>query len=163
MILVLLKRYIYTSSLHHSIQFPRPLHLKHFLFVCLQRNRSFRDAFGIKSDDERIQYASAFLDQVIHLDLVSFVPKVEKTLADFIAARNERTKNLLPMPQNQRWLVHQLAVYYGLDTESYDKEPRRTVRLVKSKFTIRSFISGNVNQLRVLHIHSYHHHLYLCI
>ncbi|MCP6769620.1 hypothetical protein NL529_32710, partial [Klebsiella pneumoniae] len=39
------------------------------------------------------------------------------------------TYNFQPMPQSQRWLIHQLSTYYLLRCEAFDRDPRRFVRV----------------------------------
>ena len=38
------------------------------------------------------------------------------------------------MKQNDRQIAHQLAEHYGLDSASYDPEPKRNVVIFKSDF-----------------------------
>jgi hypothetical protein len=82
-----------------------------------------------------IPYPSALLDQVLALDLTLFAPKMEKVTPFASQSRNPtlieclrtqldgcwqmfeeflqsgaQAKSLAPMPQSQRWLVHQVSL-----------------------------------------------------
>lgn len=52
-------------------------------------------------------------------------------MAAFVLSTDVRI-NFPPMSANQRWLVHSIAQSHGLLSESVDREPRRSVRVVKA-------------------------------
>ena len=35
------------------------------------------------------------------------------------------SKHFPPMPHRQRWVLHAMAEFHGLESESFDKEPKR--------------------------------------
>ncbi|CAM9514578.1 unnamed protein product [Ascophyllum nodosum] len=59
--------------------------------------------------------------------------KLERRLADLVADRRGTSTQLKPMPADHRRAVHELAVHYGLVTQSYDLEPKRYVSAIKQK------------------------------
>jgi len=110
-----------------------------------RRNAAFRDAFNVSSASASsassssteprslfIPYPSALLDQLIALKLSSSLLRIEDTLSEFIEA-GEESRFLPPMSQHQRWLVHQMSSYYNLVSTSYDREPKRSVRIMQNE------------------------------
>lgn len=101
------------------------------------RNARFRDALQLDTTRATtIPYPGELLDQVIELDLFDFAIRAERILSDFIAATATQTQTLPPMSQNHRWLIHQLATYCNVTSESFDAEPRRAVRLVRTPTSV---------------------------
>lgn len=108
-----------------------------------KRNNAFKDALGIKSVADRatenttpsltasIPYPVQLLEQIIKLELLPSLPKLEKQMSAFVLSADVRI-NFPPMTPNQRWLVHSIAQSYGVLSESVDRDPRRSVRVVKS-------------------------------
>jgi len=97
------------------------------------RNARFRDALQLDdSSVPRIPYPSEVLEQVISGDLFDFALRMERVLSEFVAQSQRPSHTFLPMQTHQRWLLHQLATYWNVDSESFDPEPRRTVRVVKT-------------------------------
>ena len=99
------------------------------------RNARFRDALQLDDSVPRIPYPSELLDQVIAADLFEFVVRMERMLAEFLGLTYSSSKTFAAMPTAQRWVLHQLASYYNLDSESFDPEPRRAVRVIKTALT----------------------------
>lgn len=62
---------------------------------------------------------------------LEFVRRSESKIQKFIESENS-TLFLPSMPSNKRWLVRQLAPYYGLAAESFDKGEHRCVCLSKT-------------------------------
>ncbi len=51
-----------------------------------------------------------------------------KKMYNFQAKQIKRCRHAFPpMNRDQRRLVHELAEYYGCETESYDEEPKKNV------------------------------------
>ncbi|RHY31230.1 hypothetical protein DYB32_005185 [Aphanomyces invadans] len=56
---------------------------------------------------------------------------VEKKIEDMMADRACFSTHLKAMPREQRRMIHELAVFYGLKSESRDTEPHRFISLYK--------------------------------
>ncbi|CAM9995679.1 unnamed protein product [Scytosiphon promiscuus] len=59
--------------------------------------------------------------------------KLERRLAELVADRKGTSTQLKPMPSEDRKAAHELAVHYGLVTQSFDLEPKRYVSVIKQK------------------------------
>ncbi|CAK4079918.1 unnamed protein product [Aphanomyces euteiches] len=58
---------------------------------------------------------------------------VEKKIEDMMNDRSCFSAHLKAMPREQRRMIHELAVFYGLKSESRDQEPQRFVSLYKQQ------------------------------
>jgi hypothetical protein len=100
------------------------------------RNARFRDALQLDDTAARIPYPSELLEQVIAHDLFEFALRMERALADFLSTPlshgGRPSHTFPPMQTSQRWLLHQLSSYWSLTSESFDPEPRRSVRVLRS-------------------------------
>jgi hypothetical protein len=100
------------------------------------RNARFRDALQLDDTAPRIPYPSELLEQVIAHDLFEFALRMERALSDFLATPlsdgGRPSHTFPPMQTSQRWLLHQLSSYWSLTSESFDPEPRRSVRVLRS-------------------------------
>ncbi|CAM9522976.1 unnamed protein product, partial [Hapterophycus canaliculatus] len=59
--------------------------------------------------------------------------KLERRLADLVADPRGTSTQLKPMASEDRKAAHELAVHYGLVTQSFDLEPKRYVSVIKQK------------------------------
>lgn len=96
------------------------------------RNAKLRSALQLDDSVPRIPYPSELLEQVIAGDLFEFVVRAERMLAEFLALTSGGSKTFTAMASPHRWVMHQLASYHNMDSESFDPEPRRSVRVIKS-------------------------------
>jgi len=59
-----------------------------------------------------------------------FVELVEKTFAEFVSS--DKSVQVLPsMPESKRNFVHNLASVYRMDTQMVDRDPHRSVQLIR--------------------------------
>jgi predicted RNA-binding protein Jag len=58
--------------------------------------------------------------------------RTEKRFEELIRTSSNRAA-MPPMDRVQRRMVHEMAKFYNLDTESFDNEPNRTVTVTKRK------------------------------
>lgn len=95
------------------------------------RNRKLAEAFGISLDRNT---GSIYPDILLQLGKANreFVMRTEKRFEDLVKSAATRA-SMPPMDRVQRRMVHEMAKFYQLDTESYDKEPNRTVTVTKRK------------------------------
>lgn len=99
----------------------------------IQRNRNLAQALSINPDEARStpvvytdflrDYARKNLEFVLSIER-DFVQLVEDTQRHRVAKRCHSFK---PMKINERHLIHELATFYGLDTQAFDPEPQRNV------------------------------------
>ncbi|ORX78132.1 hypothetical protein K493DRAFT_104163, partial [Basidiobolus meristosporus CBS 931.73] len=61
-----------------------------------------------------------------------FIRKLEEALKDFLNNPSKKMLHLPPMKAIQRAVVHEVAKFYQLDSESVDLEPKRSVILHKN-------------------------------
>eukprot|EP00808_Paulinella_micropora_P008190 g1195.t1 len=90
---------------------------------------------GPTSTGPFIPYPRLLLSAIMEMARPSDVANVEKTFDKFLAtpySDKHCSQMLGVMPRDNRWLVHQMAPYYGLKTESFDKEPRRSILLSRN-------------------------------
>lgn len=59
--------------------------------------------------------------------------KLERRLSDLVTDRKGTSTQFKPMLAENRRVVHELAVHYGLVTQSFDLEPKRYVSAIKQK------------------------------
>ncbi len=99
----------------------------------IQRNRSLAQALSINLDEPRssqIVYTDFLRDYAKkNLEFVQtieqqFTQLVEETKRHHVA---KRCYSFKPMKINERHLIHELATYYGLETQAMDPEPQRNV------------------------------------
>ncbi|KAN0129710.1 hypothetical protein V8E53_012530 [Lactarius tabidus] len=98
-----------------------------------KRNARLAEALGINPDLHK-----ANSRQVVYSDdLVSFakpnakfVELVEKTFAEFVTS-DKKVQVLPPMPESKRKFVHDLAAVYRIDSQMVDREPHRSVQLIR--------------------------------
>ena len=100
------------------------------------RNARFRDALQLDDSTPRIPYPAELLEQVIALDQFEFVVRMERQLEQFLGLTGSANKTFGIMPTAQRWVLHQLSSYFNMDSESFDPEPRRSVRVIKSAVSL---------------------------
>ena len=98
-----------------------------------QRNRSLAQALSINLDEPRaspIVYTDFLRDYVkknfefVQLIERQFTQLVEETQRHRVSKRCHSFK---PMKINERHLIHELATFYGLETQAMDPEPHRNV------------------------------------
>jgi len=127
-----------------------------------KRNAALRDALGVHSSSigdsaspSSILYPRELIQAIVDKSLADVVLKYERVFADWLAPRgslaNSNTKTLPPMSKDHRWLIHQMAAFYNVTTESFDQEPRRTVRLSRRSNSAipPTLLSGAVKTHRV--------------
>lgn len=68
------------------------------------------------------------MSNVTRMDVV----RLEKKIEEFLRDGKEASLYLKPMGRDERRRVHLLAEFYGLQSVSYDNEPRRFVALIKT-------------------------------
>ena len=99
----------------------------------IQRNKKLAEALSINLEEPRpsaIVYTDFLRDYARkHLD---FVQKVERQLELLVEETqrhrvNQRCHSFKSMRKDERHLVHELAEFYGLQTQSMDPEPNRNV------------------------------------
>jgi len=61
---------------------------------------------------------------------IKFVELVEKTFAEFVTS-DKKIQVLPPMPESKRKFVHELAAIYRMDWQMVDREPHRSVQLIR--------------------------------
>lgn len=97
------------------------------------RNKKLAEALGISSSGEKgPQYSDLLINLVKASPL--FVKKIEQAFEEFLNSPVTNTKlNLPAMDRVKRQLVHELARYYRMETQSVDKEPIRSVVVSRSR------------------------------
>jgi len=99
----------------------------------IQRNKNFAQALSINPDEPRqslIVYTDFLRDYAKkNLEFVQTIERqfnqlVEETQRHRVAKRCHSFK---PMKINERHLIHELATFYGLETQAMDPEPHRNV------------------------------------
>jgi len=106
-----------------------------------QRNARLRDALEIAEREKgfpQMPFPRVLLEQIVEDDLMGSLEKIEAQFRDFMVGdqRHNATLNFRPMKQEQRWLIHQLAVHYGLKSESMDSGIHRSVRLLRTPLAV---------------------------
>ncbi|XP_046331330.2 transcriptional repressor NF-X1-like [Haliotis rufescens] len=101
----------------------------------IERNRRVALALEIKNPDFQGKLGnptfSDFLKEFAK-KYPKFVSDVEKALSDLVHSAKQskhatRSHAFSPMTRDQRHLVHELAEFYGCETQSYDSEPKKNV------------------------------------
>lgn len=100
-----------------------------------ERNRKLALAFGINQPVNMTNgipttYSAELMD--LAKSNLQFVQKLEKKFEEVIKGPSGK-HSFPPMDRTQRRLIHELAKFYNLDTESYDKEPSRNVIITKRR------------------------------
>lgn len=108
----------------------------------LERNRRLAEALQIDptSDPFNVRSTSVYSDSLkeeARKDL-NFVTKVEDEIKNLIEITNKgkqakRTYTFQPMNRDHRKIIHDLAEVYGLESISYDSEPKRSVAVTAQK------------------------------
>lgn len=108
----------------------------------LERNRRLAEALQIDptSDPFNVRSTSVYSDSLkeeARKDL-NFVTKVEDEIKNLIEITNKgkqakRTYTFQPMNRDHRKIIHDLAEVYGLESISYDSEPKRSVTVTAQK------------------------------
>jgi transcriptional repressor NF-X1 len=99
----------------------------------IQRNKNLAQALSINLDEPRqtpIVYTD-FLRDYAKRNL-EFVQTVERQLTQLVEETqrhrvSKRCHSFKPMKTNERHVVHELASFYGLETQAMDPEPNRNV------------------------------------
>ena len=99
----------------------------------IQRNKKLAEALSINPDEARattVVYTDFLLDYAKRNS--EFVQSVERDMAQLVEETRrlnaaKRCHAFKPMKKNERHVVHELATFYGLETQSMDPEPLRSV------------------------------------
>jgi transcriptional repressor NF-X1 len=98
-----------------------------------QRNRKVAQAFGINPDEQRLSTVvyTEFLRDYAKTNL-DFVQSLEKDFTELVEMTQQhratkRCHSFKPMKKTERHVIHELASFYGLETQSMDPEPFRNV------------------------------------
>jgi len=97
-----------------------------------KRNVRLAEALGINPDTHKTNRNVVYADELVAFARhnAKFVELVEKTFADFVSS-DKRVQVLPPMPEAKRKFVHDLAAVYRIDTQMVDREPHRSVQLIR--------------------------------
>uniref|UniRef100_A0A3Q3K6N0 Transcriptional repressor NF-X1 n=1 Tax=Monopterus albus TaxID=43700 RepID=A0A3Q3K6N0_MONAL len=108
----------------------------------LERNRRLAEALKIdpSSDPFNVRSASAYSDSLkddARKDL-KFVTEVEEVIKNLVELVNKgkqpkRSHCFPPMNREHRKIIHELAEVYGVESVSYDSEPKRNVVITAHK------------------------------
>jgi transcriptional repressor NF-X1 len=98
-----------------------------------QRNKALAQALNINPDESRstaIVYTDFLLDYA--RKNIEFVQTVERDFAQLVEDTKrhgvqKRCHTFKPMKTNERHVIHELATFYGLETQAMDPEPQRNV------------------------------------
>ncbi|XP_013394641.1 transcriptional repressor NF-X1 isoform X2 [Lingula anatina] len=101
----------------------------------IERNKRWALALEIKNPDLNAKLGNPTYSQFLKDQAKqnpSFVASVEKALADLVHSCKDlkqprRCHPFPPMNRSQRQVVHELAEFYGCQTQSYDNEPKKNV------------------------------------
>lgn len=102
-----------------------------------ERNRNLSQVLLTEASQKPKPIYSEFLKSYARED-PSFAQSVEKKLEALVnesklAKTGKKSQNLPVMKQTERRFVHELAAYYGIETQSFDSEPYRNVCLYASR------------------------------
>ncbi|KAI9510184.1 hypothetical protein F5148DRAFT_1181382 [Russula earlei] len=97
-----------------------------------KRNARLAEALGINPDIQKMQGTVVYSDELVAFARhnAKFVGLVEKTFAEFVSS-DKRVQVLPSMPETKRKFVHDLAAVYRMDTHMVDREPHRSVQLIR--------------------------------
>lgn len=101
----------------------------------MERNQRLALALEIKNPDLSGKLGNPSYSQFLKdytRQNATFVAGVEKSLSDLVTATHQKKTSkkshaFKSMPSVQRRLIHELAEFYGCQTESYDEEPNKNV------------------------------------
>lgn len=101
--------------------------------ACTDACRARRLAMALDIDPEREGGASAFSDETVALYTKNpgWAPSIEARFRSFAENKEQKRLQFRPMQVIQRQFCHLLAVDMGLDSESQDPEPYRSVVIRK--------------------------------
>jgi hypothetical protein len=120
-----------------------------------ERNRNLTEALDIDLTATKKPLYSDFLKQFSREDL-DFVLDVEKVFAQLFKETNNSVKtkkyeaSFPAMKAAQRRFLHEIASYYGFETQSFDKEPNRNIKVfaVKDKCQLPSVLLSQSTESR---------------
>ncbi|KAH9017094.1 hypothetical protein EDB83DRAFT_2438222 [Lactarius deliciosus] len=98
-----------------------------------KRNARLAEALGINPDLHKANSRQVvYSDELVAFAKpnVKFVELVEKTFAEFVTS-DKRVHVLPSMPESKRKFVHDLAAVYRMDSQMVDREPHRSVQLIR--------------------------------
>jgi len=98
-----------------------------------KRNARLAEALGINPDLHKANSRQVvYSDDLVAFTKpnVKFVELVEKTFAEFVTS-DKKVQVLPPMPESKRKFVHDLAAVYRMDSQMVDREPHRSVQLIR--------------------------------
>jgi len=99
----------------------------------IQRNKKLAEALSINPDEARtttVTYTDFLMDYAKkNSELVQSVERDFAQLIDDTRRLNaaKRCHSFKPMKKNERHVIHELASFYGLETQAMDPEPHRSV------------------------------------
>lgn len=98
----------------------------------LKRNAALAEALRISPEhgDSHIPYSDTTLD--LYKETPSWAVMQDREFRAFAADETKKVHRFKPMAANQRAFLHSLAADYGLDSESQDSPPHRSVVLYKT-------------------------------
>ncbi|KAI0000621.1 hypothetical protein BJV74DRAFT_876894 [Russula compacta] len=96
-----------------------------------KRNARLAEALGINPDMHKTRNV-VYPDELVTFARLNgkFVELVERTFAEFVSS-DKRVQVLPPMPESKRKFVHDLAAVYRTDVQMVDREPHRSVQLIR--------------------------------
>jgi len=98
-----------------------------------ERNKKLAEAFGIVPTGSKAPQYSELLLNLVRVS-PQLVKRFEQVFDEFLKTPPSNTKlSLPPMDRVKRQLVHELAKYYHLETQSLDKEPLRSVIVARTR------------------------------
>ena len=95
------------------------------------RNQRLAEAFGRAPDGADVTHFSTYLT-TIATTCPTFIKRVEQSFQALISSPTATTHHFPPMPSHQRKIIHELAMFYGLSSQSFDQEPKRNVVVAKT-------------------------------
>lgn len=129
------------SSQPESSPSPAPVLPCDSVCALQERKRRFREALSLydnsnvvkQTDSTYIPYSKVVLEAAEKE--MEFVLEMEKLMINFIndPDQHKRCHFLPPMNHQQRYLVHLLADAFSLESEAFDPEPRRSIRLTRGE------------------------------
>ena len=126
-----------------------------------KRNQRLAEAFGTRTSSLPPTAFPEELMDAAKVNTLKFIQEIEKAFENLINTPkyvlltqqqaipllltltpiylSERKHSFKPMKKPQRQMVHELALHYGLDAQSFDPEPQRNV-VVTKKLTSRMYV-----------------------
>ncbi|XP_064614665.1 transcriptional repressor NF-X1-like [Liolophura sinensis] len=107
----------------------------------MERNRRVALALEIRNPDLSSKLGNPAYSQFLKdfaKQSPQFVSSVEKNLSELVQSAKQskqpfRRHGFPPMNMTQRRVIHELAEFYGCETESYDQEPKKNVVATASR------------------------------